>query len=154
MHRAVTGDFNERIWADMGGADHLYKFPRRKHRIHIMSGILSVEEFHLPLAFLCHTRHDGEGKDLIRRNTKLFCEICLHDSAEHLLRGFRGGEIVHHVRELGLHETHPAGAAGREHRSLLQLAARKPFYKLRALLHDREIRREYRIKGVVHAHAF
>ena len=38
MHRAVAGDFNERIRADMGGANHLYKFPRRKHRIHIMSG--------------------------------------------------------------------------------------------------------------------
>ena len=138
----------------MGGADHLHKFSCCENRIHVMSGILAVEEIHLPLAFLCHTRHNGQRKDLIRRNTKLFREICLHDRAEHLLRGFRRGEIVHHVRELGLHKTHPAGAAGREHRPLLQLAARKPFYKLRALLHDREICREYRIKDVVHAHAF
>ena len=138
----------------MGGADHLHKFSCCENRIHVMSGILAVEEIHLPLAFLCHTRHNGQRKDLVRRNTKLFREICLHDSAKHLLRRFCGGEIVHHVRELGLHKTHPAGAAGREHRPLLQLAARKPFYKLRALLHDREICREYRIKDVVHAHAF
>ena len=69
-----------------------------------MSGILAVEEIHLPLAFLCHTRHNGQRKDLVRRNTKLFREICLHDRAEHLLRGFRRGKTSSPCTGTGLHK--------------------------------------------------
>ena len=111
MHRTVTGDFNERIRTDMGGADHLHEFSRREDRIDIMSGILPVEQVHLTLAFLCHARHDGERKDLIRRNSEFFRKICLHDRTEHLLRGFRRGEVVHHIRKLALRKSNPARAA-------------------------------------------
>ena len=95
----------------MGRTDHLHEFSRREDRIDIMSGILPIEQVHFPLAFLCHARHNGEGKDLIRRNSEFFRKICLHDRPEHLLRGFRRGKVVHHVRELGLCEAHPARAA-------------------------------------------
>ena len=66
---------------------------------------------HLTLAFLCHARHDGERKDLIRRNSEFFRKICLHDRTEHLLRGFRRGEVVHHIRKLALRKSNPARAA-------------------------------------------
>jgi len=95
----------------MGRTYHLHEFSRREDRIDIMSGILPVEQVHLTLAFLCHARHDGERKDLIRRNSEFFRKICLHDRTEHLLRGFRRGEVVHHIRKLALRKSNPARAA-------------------------------------------
>ncbi|CDB00696.1 unknown [Lachnospiraceae bacterium CAG:215] len=118
LHQLVTYLIFQCRRGDVGGTDHAGQFPGSQHKIHIMTGIFFIEEFHIALAFFCGTRHNGNGTDIFRIDTDRFGKIGFHHCSEHLLWRFGSGKLFDQMRILGFDETDPARTAGGEHRTV------------------------------------
>ena len=85
MHRAVTLNIYQCLWADMCRTDHSDQLTCGDNCINIMSCIFFIIKIHLTLCLLSHTWHNRYSIDLLRTYAQLLCKICLHNCTEHLL---------------------------------------------------------------------
>ena len=105
------------------------------------------------LALLGYAGHHGYHEYLVGIYAYLLGKIALCHSAEHLLRGFGGGEVIRKLGVLGLQEAHPARAAGGEHGPLVLIPVGEALYEFAALFHYGEVGGEVGIEHIVEAYA-
>ena len=112
--------------------DHLGELARRYGDVHVVVEFLTGD-----LELLCRAGYYAHHEQVFGIDAVLLAVIRFEHAAEHLLRGFAGGEIIQHVGIIVLHELYPAGAAGREHGQ--RLFAHDTLHQLGRLLHDGEV---------------
>ncbi len=100
-----------------------------------------------------HAGHHGDHDQFPAVDAQLLCEVVFGDGAEHLLRRLGRGEVAGQLREVFLHEAHPARAAGGHERQLhVGIALEggvQAAQQLRTLLHDGEVGGEVGVEYVV-----
>ena len=119
LHEAVRFAVRQHFRPDVGLAKHSGELSCGQYDVHILACVFFIVEIHVCLCLFCYARHNGYGNNIFRIHADGLGEVGLHDSAEHLLRGFRGGKLRNHLRELGLYKTQPARTAGGEHRPVV-----------------------------------
>ena len=132
-------------------SDHTDRLAGGEGEIHVRISAGIVHRSDRAFVLLRQARHDGYGIDLLRIHAQNVRIVALGHRAEHLLRGLRGGELIHELRIMRLHEAHPARAAGGEHRELVISRVRHLVKEFAAFLHNGQVSREIRIKDVVRA---
>ena len=81
----------------------------------------------------------------------LLSKVALGDGAEHLLGRLGGGQVIHILGILALHEADPAGAAGSEHGPCVISLVGETLNELTALFHDGQVSGEIGVEDVVEA---
>ena len=126
-----------------GGDDHIH--------VGIAAGVLHGGQG--ALALLGYAGHYGYHEYLVGVYAYLLGKVALRNGAEHLLRGFGGGEVIRKLGILGLQKAHPARAAGGKHGPLVLILMGKALYKFTAFFHYGEVGGEVGIEHIVKAHA-
>ena len=89
---------------DMLGANHAGDLPYRQAQIYILAGACIVHGRQVGFLLLGHTGHNGQAENPVGVYAQFVGKVGLCHSAEHLLRRFGRGELIHHIRVLGLEE--------------------------------------------------
>ena len=136
----------------VGEAYHVGKFARRYRDVHVRVAV-TAELRPRRFGLLGHAGHDGDHDEVFAVDAQLLREVVLGDGAEHLLRRFGRREVVGQLREVLLHEAHPAGTAGGHERQLYALVAPdgsvQASEQLGTLLHDGEVGGEVGVEHVI-----
>ena len=85
FHQRIAFTINQRSRINMCRTDHACQFTSCKYNVCLVSGIFTIEQFHVTFAFFGNTWHDRYSKHIFRFHTDGFCKIALHNRTEHLL---------------------------------------------------------------------
>ena len=139
----------ERREVDACRLDHAGKLAGRKHNVRILEAgrvhVLVADD----LVLLGRAGHDRSDMHLGGVDAVLLGPVALAESGLHLLRRFRGREVLGEVGSVLLHPVGPRGAAAGEERERAALG--EALDELGALLHDRDVGGEVSVEHLVEA---
>ena len=133
-------------------ANHARQLTRGQHVIHVLPCARAVHARPCAFVLLRHARHDRHTADFRRIDAHFLREIGLGDRAEHLLGDLQVEMLPSSSGACVLTKRIQPGQHAGEHRHRRAARMGETLDELRALLHDREVSREIRVKNIFHAH--